>query len=181
VSQAAGFDKREAFLVVSDKELAEKLSREMPEDIRHFAQVLHFPSSENIADLLRKHGEFEAAVKALCARPGEADKIEAVGAVLLSAWTESGAVAGQLTPVSVLVRKAKGINPSYIRAIEFCPGIREDAAQILRQIPDFGYSLEKGFFSWNYGGGIDHGILTYDCADPRFERFHIYIVELEPS
>ena len=48
-------------------------------------------------------------------------------------------------------------------------------------IENFTYNLTKGFFHWEYGGGLDEGTLPYSIETDKFERFQKLIKRNKPT
>ncbi len=168
-------------LIVSDLKTVVSLQKNMPIDLQEFAVAEHFCCCETLSQLFQTDNKSREVISYLCARPDQADKVEAVALVLLSAWIDSSASRGEHIRISNLISAAKKRCPFYIRLIGECPDLEKEVEEILKTIPDFTYLIERGFFSWEYLNGLDSGILAYDCIDPKFGKFQSLVLKQRPS
>ncbi len=167
-------------LVVSTVETRQSLTRDIPNNIQPYSQVIHFHYEASLNKVIDKEPAFREGLTYLCAinNPTK-DKIETVGAVLLGAWTSIDASSG--VTLNDILDRARQQSPSFIRLIGPEPDIDPDVKQILDSIPDFRYQLTKGFFHWEFGGGIEEGTLMYSCDTPEFRRFQDRVKERRPT
>jgi hypothetical protein len=172
---------RESFLylIVADSVLSAKLKAATPANIQAFTQVQHFPHNPNLSKAIQQNPAFQLALVYLSAfeNPG-LDKLEWIASVLMAAWvTES------TQPVSVmtLLTKAQQVSPCYIRS--FKPGIQLDVelVKVLACIDNFTYNLSKGFFHWEYLGGLQQGTLPFSIETQEFQRFQERIKKQKPT
>ena len=101
-------------LVVSLSRLKDKLTNEMPEDIKSYSQVEHFYYDSSLMKVLDQEPEFKQAVEYLCCFDNpEKDKIECVASVLVGAWCS---IDRSNASVLDILKKAQDCNPSYVRS-----------------------------------------------------------------
>ena len=169
----------EMVLVVSDWQLQQRLATTCPPQIQAFSQVMHFPSSENLMEVVYAVPGFYEAVKYLCAfEDPPPDKIECVAKVLLGVWA-----ADAKSDVSILdiLTKAQDSSPSFIRSFDDTLLLDSEVARILSNITGLSYSLSKGFLHWQYGHNIDQGTIPYRIGHPSFDRFQNRIKASKPT
>ena len=166
-------------LVVSDFNLKTKLDNNLPKRINDYSQVVYFPYQSNIVRLISQLPALSEAIKYLCAfSQPDPDKIECVATVLLGAWTsmdKSG------VSVKEILETAQNCQPSYIRSFGQQTQIDPEVTNILDGIENFTYNLTKGFFHWEYGGGLNEGTLPYSSETDKFERFQKLIKRNKPT
>lgn len=80
-----------------------------------------------------------------------------------------------------VLEKAQKTTPSYIRSFNLNVEINKDLGKILEQIPDFSYSVSKGFFHWQYAQGLESGTLPYSIETQDFDKFQKLVIEKKPS
>lgn len=166
-------------LVVSSPDLKQSLEEIIPTDIKDYSQVVHFHYATSINAVLDREPHFQQVVQYLCAvENATKDKLETVAAVLLGAW-----VASDKSGISVMeiLQKAQQHSPSYIRTFGPEHKLDPQVKDILDKIPKFQYKVSKGFFHWEFGGGIDKGTLMYSCETPEFYRFEDRIKQYQPT
>lgn len=169
----------EMVLVVSDRQLQQRLTDACPAEIREFSQAVYFPYSENLMEVVYGAPEFHDAIKYLCAFENPApDKIECVAKVLLGVW-----VADAKSDVSILdiLTKAQDSSPSFIRSFDDTLLLDPEAARILSNITGLSYRLAKGFLHWQYGNNIDQGTFPHRIGHPSFDRFQNRIKASNPT
>jgi hypothetical protein len=164
-------------LVVSSKELEEKMLKTMPPEISGFTNIHCFHHGETLSRCLFSNKGFLDSVKHLCAFDDQIDKVETVAAVLLGAWKS---IEKSSITVSDIIEKAKNHRPSFIRALSenYQPDSR--LLKILDNIENFNYDIQKGFMRWTYRDGLERGVFPYDCESETFKKFQGYIIEKNP-
>ncbi len=169
------------FIVVSRVNVHQKLENAIPENIKSFTQVSHFPAAKSVAELLTSSPSLRERLAFLSAFDEEKpdrDKLETIASVLLGAWVSS-----EQTHVSLheLLVKTRAASPSYIRSLAKDIPLDPLVKKILDNIPDFTYSLTKGFLKWNFLNGLQKGTLPYSQDDQRFERFQSLLKRDQPT
>lgn len=166
-------------LVVSDPGLQHRLSAALPPAISPYSQVCYFPYAPTLLKVIAQELDFRQALADLSAfnHPDE-DKIECVATVLLGAWVSSGK-SGTLIEV---LQKAQQCQPSFIRSLSGDEvKLDVEVMKIMGEIPDFAYTLSKGFLHWAFKGGLDKGTLRYSCETEEFQRFQELIKQNSPT
>ncbi len=160
----------EVSLVVSSPNLKDKLTDEMPEDIKLYSQVIHFCHDSSLMKVLDQEPEFKKAVEYLCCSDNpERDKIECAATVLLGAWCSSDRSNASVLEV---LTKAHDCNPSFIRPpLNVAFDLGAETKEILDSIQDFTYNFSKGFLHWEFKNGLGRGTLPYSCDTAKFANF----------
>lgn len=165
-------------LVVSEHKNEKKLSENIPADIKEFTDVLYFPYVLNINELLGKVPFFKEAINYLSAfEEPEPDKVECVITVLLGAWDS---IDKSEVSLKCVLEKAKQCSPSYIRSLNINVEINPNFKNIMEKIPDFSYTISKGFFHWEHAG-VDSGTIPYDIETENFDKLQNRIIQEQPS
>lgn len=167
-------------LVVPDANLHASLAAAMPAEIAAYSQVGLFPYEPTLWQVIAQLPEFREAITELSAfeEPSE-DIIDSVAAILLGTWESCNR---QRVTIEILLARAQQVQPSFIRTFGKAePEIDAEVVTILSQISDFTYTLTKGFLHWQYGGGIDQGVLHYSCETEAFKRFQELIKKYAPT
>lgn len=170
----------ELHLVVSDMNLQHRLSASLPPTISSYSQVCYFPYTPHLLRVIAQTPDFREALAELSAfiNPDE-DKIECVATVLLGAWVSSGKASISLME---LLQKAQQCQSSFIRSFSRSEAeLDVEVAKILGEIPNFTYTLSKGFFHWEFKSGLDQGTLRYSCETEEFQRFQELIRQQSPT
>ncbi|HEY9863118.1 MAG TPA: hypothetical protein V6D21_02965 [Candidatus Obscuribacterales bacterium] len=174
-----GNKKSKLHLVVNSQTVCDNLNQEIPIHIKSCSIVIYFSPELNLAKLIEKESAFCNAVEYLSAFENpEPDKIECVVTVLLGAWRshdKSG-----VSVMDILQRSQKLI-PSYIRSFSQEWRLDPDVENILSNIDNFSYNLNKGFLHWNYANELDKGTLPYSIDTEQFQRFQELIKKSEPT
>lgn len=179
LNERASVKTTQLYLVVQSKQQEKKLSNKIPGEIINCTKVIHFPDASTITELIKQVSDFKEAIDYLCAfEKPEPDKVECVATVLLGAWHSIDK--SEVSVMSVL-EKAQKTNPSYIRSFNLNVEINKDLGKILEQIPDFSYSVSKGFFHWQYAQGLESGTLPYSIETQDFDKFQKLVIEKKPS
>lgn len=166
-------------LVVSDKNLKERLSENCPQNIQEFSQTIYFPYRTNLMHVIADVPSFHEAIEYLSAFDNpDPDKIECVATVLLGAWmiSDKSDVSAQ-----EILTKAQSSSPSYIRSFNISLSLDSDVSNILGNIENFSYNLTKGFMHWQYGDNLETGTYPYRIDHAQFERFQELIKEHKPT
>jgi hypothetical protein len=167
------------YLVVNSKKIYDNLNKKIPSDIKSCSKVMYFSPEVNLVKLIAQHQDFREAIKYLSAFENpEPDKIECVVTVLSGAW-----ISHALSGVSVMdiLKKAQESSPSYIRSFSQERRLDPDVENILSNIDNFSYNLNKGFLHWNYADELEKGTLPYSIDTERFQRFQERIKKNKPA
>jgi hypothetical protein len=167
----------ELYLVVSDSTLQNTLSEKCPQSIKDFSQVLYFPYQKELSRLLDSSPSFREAIQYLCPLE-DIDKVECAAGVLLGAITSSDRSS---LSVREIIEKASAFSPSYIRSLSDEVSIDPEVAIILSNVKDFGYTVSKGFLSWDYGSGIFTGTVTSRIDSEQFEKIQRLLKQHHPT
>lgn len=167
----------ELYLVVSDSALQRTLSKNCPESIRDFSQVVYFPYQKQLSKLLESFSGLKEAIQYLCPFE-EVDKVECAAGVLLGAITSSDR---SNLSVREILEKASAFSPSYIRSLGEELSIDPQVAIILSNIKDFTYNVSKGFLFWDYGGGIFTGTVTHRIDSESFGKIQRLVKQFKPT
>jgi hypothetical protein len=97
-------------LVVSDYSLAQSLREDLPDSIRGYTRVIHFPYKDSINKLLLESSEFRSDLRKICAFQEE-DKLEALCVAIFSAWS---ACSGGNSNLEELIQSVDNFVPSYL-------------------------------------------------------------------
>lgn len=170
----------ELMLVVSNPTLGDRLLRSIPSQIQPFSRVIHFPYAPTLLRIIQQEPQFRNALAYLSVyEEPTLDAIDAIATVLLGAWVSSDRTNITLSEV---LTKAQQCQPSFIRSFsKEEPTLDVEVITILNRIENFTYTLEKGFFSWKYQGGLEQGTLLYSCETESFRRFQDYIKRNVPT
>lgn len=104
------FRSSELFLVVSNRDIFNRLASNIPANIQEFSQVFYFPYEPQFTRLIEQIDIFHSAIVYLSAfDTPEPDKIECVATALLGAWMSSRRSA--VTVLDVLA-KAQACSPN---------------------------------------------------------------------
>lgn len=169
----------EIFLVVSSRELRDRLNKSMPNNIKNYSEVLYFCYDNSLPKVIDKELDFKRSLKYLCAFDNpEPDKVECVASVLLGVWTAS-----DKSTVSVIdiLRKAQEFIPSYIRSFQAGLDLDPEVKRILSNIDSFTYTISRGFLCWQFQDGLEEGILSYSLETERFQKFQQLIKKNQPT
>ncbi|MBC7882013.1 MAG: hypothetical protein H7Y37_11860 [Anaerolineae bacterium] len=178
---ALDYSTSKCLMVVSQEHVYQKLKEAMPENIKDFTQVSYFPAAKSVSELLNKSlklRELLAFLSAFDEEMPDRDKLETIASVLLGAWISSDQ--SQVTLHGLLV-KTREASPNYIRSLAEPPPLDPRVKEILDNLPDFTYSLTKGFLKWKYLDGLQEGTLPYSQDDQRFESFQRLLKRNQPT
>ncbi len=179
LNQSAKQRESQLYLIVSDQETKTRRESDIPEDIKPYSQVFHFPYVPNPTKLIQQQPDFNQAIRYLCAFENpEADKLEAVANVLLGAWVFTDKSEASAIDILTLAQQC---NPSYIRSFLPPQDLDPEVKEILDQIEHFTYNLDKGFFHWEYAEGLDSGTFPQSIETEQFRRFQNWIKQNQPT
>lgn len=164
-------------LVVSDRGCVEQLAATIPSEIQEFSHVLHFPYASDSFTMVEQIPDFKDALADLSAFDNPSpDKIDYVAKTLMGVWITCQSSSGR-----DLLTIAQQQSPQYIRSFRSDLALDVEVAQILGNIPDFSYSLSKGFLHWNYANGLMSGTPPYSIDKDSFRRLQERIKGHKPQ
>jgi hypothetical protein len=167
------------YLVVADSDLCRKLQDNLPRTIQAFTQVIHFPYIPDIPKAAQHLPDFRAALIYLSAFDNpDPDKIEYVAKAVMGAWVTK---AESQTSVKELLTKAQQVSPCYIRSFKQDLQLDAEVVKILAEIENFTYNLAKGFFHWQYLGGLQEGTPPFSIETEDFQRLQDRIKRQRPT
>lgn len=166
------------YLIVSDMALANKLNQSKPSEIAAFSHVEYFSEVGTVNARLLSEKDFHHSINYLCAYPNSSDKLEIVAGLLMTAYKNTSQSKNNIIEILHLARKH---NPSCIRIFGTTLPLLEAVKEILNNIPDFDYDLDRGYFKWQYLNGLYTGQLLYDCNDTKFRKFEELILKEKPA
>ncbi|WP_147474060.1 hypothetical protein [Allofranklinella schreckenbergeri] len=167
-------------LVVANLGLADKLKRTLPENIEEHTEVEFFPFCDgSINRLIFEHHPLREilAQLSITSSPDLAE-LGFVYSALAAAFMHSDK-GGR---VDELLMIAQEQSPQLIRLLPEQAAnikIKDELKNILREIPDFRFSIERGFFEWSRKN--DSGVLKYSCLTPQFDAFQKMIIQANPK
>lgn len=153
-------------LVVSRKEVYDYLVANLPEEIKDLVKVVHFETASSLNNLIRKNSLIKEELVKMCAlKNPSADKLDALGTILLGSWDSTDK---NKVPLKELLDKSYAQNPHFIRGLS--TGISQRLSGILNSIEGFSYTIENGFLKWNFNT-TDEGVLEYRIGSIEFEQW----------
>jgi len=178
LNQSAKKRESQLYLVVSDHGTKNRREADIPEDIKPYSEVFHFPYTPNPTKLIQQQPDFNQAIRYLCAfEDPEPDKLEAVATVLLGAWVSADK--SETSAINILT-SAQQCNPSYIRSFLPPQDLDPEVKEILDRIDLFTYNLDKGFFHWEYAG-LESGTFPQSIETKQFRCFEDQIKQNQPT
>lgn len=128
-----------------------------------------YVKTSSLSKIINQESELRHSLEYLCAFENpEPDKIECLATVLVAAWITSKK---SKLPVVDILQKAQESFPSYIRSSKTELQLDPKLKQVLDEIDGFTYNLTRGFFHWEYFGGLSAGTLPYSIETARFQKF----------
>ena len=167
-------------LVVSNKDLKDKLKASMPNAISAHTQVLHFPYGDGSKNrLLLESVELQDLLRPLSKKPNPslADLESVFGVLIIATFNEPDG-----GTVDSLLRAANLEHPYQLRlldVVDLKQIVHVEFEGLLAAISGLSYSFDKGFFSWS-GFGMSQTMHT-DCTSEEFGRFQRRIVQHKPQ
>lgn len=178
LNQSAKQRESQLYLVVSDHRTKNRREADIPEDIKPYSKVFHFPYPPNPIKLIQQQPDFNQAIRYLCAfEDPEPDKLEAVAKVLLGAWVSTDK--SEASAINILT-SAQQCSPSYIRSFLPSQDLDLEVKEILARIDLFTYNLDRGFFHWEYAG-LDSGTFPQSIETKHFRHFQNQIKQNQPA
>jgi hypothetical protein len=169
-------------LVCSNKDTAQALKSSVPQAISAYSTASYYPYQEQIFPMVFECPERWADFAYLSKheRPRKID-VEQVVTVLIGAWE----ITGPRAKVSDVFRRSRDTSPSIFRsersdeeaAAQLLPELRHTLAEL----PDFSFSISRGFLSWSAMSQTTSGVLSFDCFSDKFNAWQKHIVSLHPQ
>ena len=107
--------------------------------------------------------------------------VQQVVTVLVGAWETTGPRA----MVSEVFRLSRDTSPSIFRAEQ---SDEEAEAQLLPELretlvglPDFNFSISRGFLRWCAMSETTFGVLSFDCFSDKFNAWQRHIISSHPQ
>lgn len=161
-------------LVVPDKSRAKALAASLPRDISPYSEVDCFGVGNTLSHTLQIEPRLYDVLAQLCVEP-EPSKVDRLGALIVGEWVGRQ---GDRCTVSDLWEGVMRHEPNYIARVPR-EGLLPEVSKILMQIRYFTYTIDKGFFVWQYGE-CDSGELDYPIGTDRFRDFQLELIAREP-
>ncbi len=183
LSRKEGYEAIGLQLVCSNKDAAQALVSSVPEGISPYSTATYYPYQDPIFPLLFEYPDHWADFAYLSKHePPQKIDIQQVVSVLVGAWETTGPRA----MVSEVFRMSRNMSPTIFRAEQ---SDEEAEAQILPEmretlagLPDFNFSISRGFLRWSSSmGGTTSGVLSFDCFSDKFNPWQKHIVSLHPQ
>jgi hypothetical protein len=172
-----GIKTTRVFLVCSNQPKVNLLKEKIPAHISDFSNVIFFPNSETVNQLILSHDEFRQSIANICFST-DTDKIEALAKIILGHWSDKKTT---VFSVTALFFELQHHFPNYLADVGVIIELLPDAKIILSMIPYFEYVIENGYFSWDYCNGLDSGTLPYLLNSKEFNDFQQQIMTQQPT
>ena len=169
-------------LVTSDAERRQALEANMPDELKLYTKVIHFPFDEHINKLVTIEERLRDDFGYLSRNENyTADDAAIVATMLIAAWIRCQGT--DRNTLLQIIETARECSPMLLRSLRSDEDARnqlsEQAKEILDNLEGFSYTITRGFFSWDAFGCS--GFLSYDCFDPRFDKFQKLLIEKSPQ
>lgn len=169
-------------LVCSDMECVKTLTASIPEEIKDYAKAVHFPYKEKFVDLLEENqwvaDDFGWLSK--FPNPKKLD-MHQVAAILIGAWR----LLAPTATISSVLEQARDMSPMLVRSLRNDANaeaqLKPECREILNSLPEFNFTIERGFLHWSYSNDLMKGVLSQDCFSPAFEAFQNSIMRINPT
>jgi hypothetical protein len=162
-------------LVVNSKSKAKKLRADIPKGLGKNAFVSYFPPDQSVPKLIKYKPMRDGLIALLGPDPTD-DHLLTVGMLLQSAWTEAGTV----TTLKKMIENLHRTKAPLLRPLNPLAAINPRLKAVLNSIPNFHYSIEKGFMRWHYGT-TDRGCYSEHCGTQKFASFAQRVISRRPS
>lgn len=182
LSREEGYEAIGLQLVCSNKDTAQALRSSVPQAISAYSTATFYPYQEPIFSMLFEYPDqwTDFAYLSKHEHPRKID-VQQVVTVLIGAWETNG----PRSMVSEVFRLSRNTSPSIFRAeqsdeeaeAQLLPELRET----LLGLPDFNFSVSRGFLRWSAMGETTSGVLSFDCFSDKFNVWQRHIVSLHPQ
>ena len=172
-----GIETTQTTLVCSSQEQVNELNASIPRTIVAFSKATFFPNVETVNRLLFEHKEFKTGLQAICFSD-ELDKLEALATIILGHWCNKKTT---ICSVKILFSELQNQFPNYLAQIDTVIKLLPEVDMILSKIDGFSYAIERGYFSWDYGNGLDSGVFMYPIGSSEFNKLQKTIIAQQPN
>lgn len=182
LSREEGYEVIGLQLVCSNSDTAQALCSSVPQGISAYSTATYFPYQEPIFPMLFEYQDLWADFAYLSKHehPRKID-VQQVVTVLIGAWE----ITGPRAMVSEVFRLSRDTSPSIFRAeqsdeeaeTQLLPELRET----LVRLPDFNFSISRGFLRWSAMSETTSGVLSFDCFSDKFNAWQRHIISLHPQ
>lgn len=164
-------------LVVSIKDLRDKLNQNLPAQLQDCTDVVHFPCCESLQKQILTDSKFRQELEKLSAlRSPTVDKLESLAATVLGAWNASNK---KNLNLEYLYLKVEEIGYAFIKP-RIIHNISSPTKNILDQIKGFTYICHGNYLTWEYGPA-DKGVIPYQIGSSEFEEIEKKIQSAVPK
>jgi hypothetical protein len=171
-------ENNELFLIVSDKEVHNKMDSNKPNSIPNLI-VNYFPHKDTISKLILSHKPFRENVSSMCATKNPStDKLVSIASSIIGAWSTGNRKDISLNDLLLKVRKTNGTYVKY--PLTTTQTISPEIRKIFAKIPDFEYYIRDGYLEWGYNS-TDTGQLPYHISTKDFLDFEQNIIIVNPT
>lgn len=175
LNEHIGVSETSATLVLPCTTKVGRLEKSVPGDISTYSGVEKFAFGETLNHVLQTEPKLHDALADLCVN-ADFDKVERLGSLFVGEWVSTSG-----TPCNLkdLWKNVLRHQPNYVKSRSEVD-ISKNFSRVLMQIKGFHYTMDKGFFEWNYLDS-DSGILEYTVESEKFYEFQKVIAAQEPS
>lgn len=161
-------------LIVSDEALAEKMRANKPDELSA-CSVEHFPAV--VWTTLVKSDALKVPLVAIARHPNPSnDLLVGVAKAICGEWEFNEGRARTSQIMTKLVTRFLRTRQSDEEALAM---LKPEVSAILTKIPDFAYSISRGYFHYTYI--FTEQSLPFDCFSPTFQAFQSMILEKNPT
>lgn len=171
-----GIEVTRTVLVCSDQTKVESLNQKLPDSIHKFAEVLFFPDTDTLNQLILLHPASKEVLENICLAK-DSDKVQALATVILGYWNDKKTT---VYSAKELLSELQNIFPNYLAVTSEMADLLPEVKEIFANIKSFSYIIENGYLSWKYAGGLDSGTIPYPIKSERFFSFQRAIVAKHP-
>lgn len=171
------YSKFKLFLIVSSEPLQLSLTRSLPKSLLPYTEVVFFPYSDSIHNLVSQHLVFREELKKLIAvNSPPIDKLEALATAILGVWNACNKKDISLEDIYTHLEK---MSLSFIRPREIFY-LSYEIQLVLDLIPNFSYIVHNNYLTWKFKN-TDTGIIPFPIGTPDFEEIETEILVQKPS
>lgn len=175
------------FVVVADADRKASLDLDMGENgastaLRSTTEVILFPRLSRVSQLTQLGDDLRVDWSAIAASrlSGNAEW-EDLAEAFHSARVNCQPDADGFVPLAAVVEKIRSQGWARIDSPwDEATGDWAEAKELLRQVPNFEFWVDRGYFEWRYPPA-DGGIVREPCTSDSFNRFVRRVVETRPK